>query len=108
MEAGKLRNRVTLQRAVHAQDDVGGRVTTWTDERTVYASVEALAGARLAFARAYAATVSHKLVARFVPDISPTTHRAKLADGTVLTINAAFDPDSYGRELHLFCTRVIL
>lgn len=70
MRAGLLRHRVTLQSPSATQNEYGEEVITWTDERTVYASIEPLRGREYLEARAQTQELSHRIRMRYQPDKS--------------------------------------
>ena len=68
VRAGKLRQRVTLQSPTATQNSYGEEVITWTDERTVYASIEPLQGREYMEARLQTQEISHRIRMRYQPD----------------------------------------
>ena len=105
MRAGKLRHRVTIQRAVEAQNEFGEAVTTWVNVGQVWASVEPLRGREYFQADGTQAEVS-------------TVIRMRYRDGIVAKMRLVHGDDSYdiesvidvggrGRELELMCRLLI-
>lgn len=74
MRSGPLRERITLQSPTVARDSYGAETITWTNERTVYASVEPIKGDEYMEARAFTQTITHRFRIRHQPDksITPT------------------------------------
>lgn len=70
MEAGRLRHRVTIQQKSATTDAFGGRVETWADIATVWASVEPLQGRELASAKATYPEVTAKITMRYRDNVT--------------------------------------
>lgn len=71
MRFGPLRHRVEIQSSMSIDDGMGGQITTWTTDETYWASVSPLQGAELYQAQQTQAKVTHKIVMRYAPDITP-------------------------------------
>jgi SPP1 family predicted phage head-tail adaptor len=106
MEAGQLRHKIVIEQPIQVVDELGGRTPSWSPLTTAWASIEALSGRELAFARAYASTVDYKLTIRYQPGIRPE-HRVTY-NGEIFAINAVIDPNHCLITLHLFCTKVLV
>jgi SPP1 family predicted phage head-tail adaptor len=65
MRAGKLRHRLTLQSPTVTRDSYGAETIAWTDERTVWGSVEPLEGREYLEARATTQTITHQIRIRY-------------------------------------------
>ena len=99
MAAGKLRERIVIQRKVSTPDGGGGNAVSWQDVATLWARVmpkrgnEALEAAQLRGVQLY------EVVVRYGADIK-TTDRIGW-DGTLLNIRAIANRDEHNRYLTL-------
>lgn len=103
MKIGALRHVATIQEndpiAVNAANE---RVDSWgTFEAGVRCSVQELSGRELEFAARKVANVTHKVVMRYRPGVTP---RMRIAwDSRTLNIEAVTDTEGLQRELNLLC-----
>jgi SPP1 family predicted phage head-tail adaptor len=108
MQAGTLRDRITIQSATFVQDDEGGRTAlTWSTFATVSAEVEPLSEQKQSFADGDISLVTHRITIRYLSGLT-TKHRVVLPEGTPLAITQVLDPDRRRRSLVLLCTGVEL
>jgi len=103
MEAGTLRDLVTLQANAPTQAAGGVPVDVWTDlvdTPAIWAAVEPLAGREFFDAARVNADVTHRIRIRYRPDV---TERMRIVLGArTFDILAALEMDRR-RELHLMC-----
>lgn len=66
VEAGKLRCKVTIQRATHTRDGAGAEVRTWATLQQAWASIEPMSGREREVAYATQADQSHRVTMRAV------------------------------------------
>lgn len=66
IDAGKLRDRVTVQAATATTNTLGEAVLTWTDTATVWASVEGVSAREALAAGQQNVTVTHKVRMRYL------------------------------------------
>lgn len=74
MDAGQLRDRVTLLEKTSTTDSQGGRVDTWVEVSTaprMWAQVRATGASERVQASALTTTVSYQVVLRYRADVSP-------------------------------------
>jgi SPP1 family predicted phage head-tail adaptor len=71
MKAGKLRHRITIQKATEAPNEYGEMVPTWGTFATVSAAVEPLRGQELWAAQAQQARVTTRIRIRYLTGITP-------------------------------------
>jgi len=71
---GKLRNRIKIQEATEARDDIGGITFTWRVVATRWGSIEPLAGREYFYANQTKAGVSHLVTIRYFQWLTPS-HR---------------------------------
>lgn len=71
MRAGQMRHKVTVQASTPTRNDVGAEVESWSDEFTVWASVEPLKGRKFMEGAAQTQTVSHRVMVRYRDGFTP-------------------------------------
>lgn len=103
MQAGELRELVTLQQPVEVRGaDYADVQRSWQNVATVWAAVEPLSGRELETNRELGAEITLRVRIRYRADVIP---KWRLLHGaTVYEIDAAINPLSDRRELHLLCT----
>lgn len=107
MQAGKLRHRVTIQRATVTLQAGGAPVRTWSTVATVWAQVRTVSGGeqrnegadQVVASLFYAVTIRHK------DGLEPTMR--VLWDGRELEVTAIQEPDNRQRMLTLLCSEVV-
>ena len=85
MRAGRLRHRVTIQEKSVSQNSFGEEVITWTDVKTVWASIEPLRGREYIELRQAQADVTTRIRMRHWPgnsQASGITPSMRLAHGS--------------------------
>jgi len=70
MQAGKLNSRITIQRLIDGQDEIGQPVSTWTDVATVWADVAHKSGLETIKADAPVSVVKASIRIRYRTDIT--------------------------------------
>lgn len=101
MQAGRLRQRVTLQQVTAVPNQYGEMVETWTDVVELYAAVEPLRGREFFDAEQVQAEISHRVRIRYYPGVAPTM---RFVFGTRhLAINTVINVDERRREIHCMC-----
>lgn len=70
IDAGKLRERVTVQVASGATNALGEQVLTWSDSTTVWASVEGVSAREALTSGQQETTISHKVRMRYLPGLT--------------------------------------
>jgi SPP1 family predicted phage head-tail adaptor len=74
IDAGKLRERVTVQIASGATNALGETVLTWGDSSAVWASVEGVSAREALISGQQETTVSHRVRLRYLPGLT-SQHR---------------------------------
>jgi SPP1 family predicted phage head-tail adaptor len=74
MDAGKLRERVTVQVASGATNTLGETVLTWSNSSAVWASVEGVSAREALIAGQQDTSVTHKVRMRYLPGLT-SQHR---------------------------------
>ena len=70
IDAGKLRERVTVQVASGTTNTLGETVLTWSDSSAVWASVEGVSAREALMAGQQETTVTHKVRLRYLPGLT--------------------------------------
>lgn len=101
INAGAMRERVTIQRPVDQQSAFGETTLTWEDEATVYASVMGVRAADYFAAQQAGVLVTHRIRIRFFPGL---THQHRLIwRGRVMEISSVLERDT--RSIHEILAR---
>jgi len=102
MQAGSLRQRVTLERATEARDAYGAVTVTWSTLATVWADVQPAAGREYWSA---AQTVGEGALRVRIRHFSGLTSKDRLVwDDRNWDIRSVADVGARTRELELVCT----
>ena len=109
MQAGRLRHRVTVQRATERRDSFGQVVKTWADVATVWARVEALSGREYLEARQMQRGTLTRITMRWRGDVT-AGNRVQWIDpaGVAHTydVESVLADDTGRRSLTLMCVEV--
>ena len=70
IDAGKLRERVTVQVASGTTNTLGETVLAWSDSSAVWASVEGVSAREALLANQQDTTVTHKVRMRYLPGLT--------------------------------------
>jgi SPP1 family predicted phage head-tail adaptor len=70
IDAGKLRERITVQIASGTTNALGETVLAWADSSAVWASVEGVSAREALAAGQQETTISHKVRLRYLPGLS--------------------------------------
>lgn len=100
MQAGQLRHRITIQQRT-ASVAHGEQSTSWTDFVSAWAAVQPLTGTEALVGRQENAAVSHRVVVRYQPGITPSMRVS--FNGRLFDIQSVINIDERNRELHLMC-----
>ena len=103
MQAGRLRHRVTVQRATDAIDQYGDQTPTWTALGTVWASVEPLNGREYFAAAQMQSEVSTRIVIRPISGVTLTPKDRVKFGSRYFDIQSVINRDERNRELQLLC-----
>ena len=106
--AGRLTNRITLQRKVASgQDDYGAPQTTWADVATVWAAVEPLTGREFWAAQQVQSEASILIIIRYRSDVTPDM-RAVMDSRTFSIMAPPIDWRERHEYLQLMCGEGVL
>ena len=104
MQAGLLRDRVTIQVRSMADDAAGEPMLTWTDFAAgIHANVNDMTGKEYLAAQAVTNAVNTTIVIRYREGI--TAAMRALSRGVIYNIQAVIEPENKHREMHLICQR---
>lgn len=70
IDAGKLRERITVQIASGSTNTLGETVLTWSDSTSVWASVEGVNAREALTAGQQETTISHRVRMRYLPGLT--------------------------------------
>lgn len=105
MEAGKLRHKITIKHLLNTESPSGASKKEWVDFATVRASKEQLIGNEYFKAEQAQSQVEVKFRTRYISGI---TNDMRILHGAELyTILSAIDIESRGRELLIYCKKVV-
>jgi len=97
MQAGKLRNRITIQTYTDSIASNGETTKTWTTFATVFAEIRPISGRELVMAGKVQGELSHVIKIRF---ISGVLSKMRITDGTrTFEIVAAVPDRTNSRDL---------
>lgn len=105
MEAGRLRQRVTIQEKSVVRDTYGGETITWTEVDTVWAEVTPLVGREYLEARQEGAEINTKIRIRYLAGVKPEM-RATFTDDDgahIYDIQSVQHVETRQREIVLYC-----
>ena len=100
-DAGRLRLRLTLERATPTPDGAGGATFSWNAIATVLADVVPLKADERGVGEGFSDLTLHRIVIRKRADIS-TSDRFRLSE-RIFRIRSISDPDEDGRFLECLC-----
>lgn len=103
MNIGKMRFRVTIQYKSVVRDSVGGETVTWTDEATVWASINALRGREYFASQQIQGEATHKIEMWYRKGLTPDK---RLKEGNRIFDIKQVIPSGQGNSesLILYCT----
>jgi SPP1 family predicted phage head-tail adaptor len=102
MQAGELRERVTIQSPTASADEYGQAPPTWADVATVYAGVRPLRAGEILRAEQPGMETTHVVRLRYRADVAP---ECRLKWGTrYLYPSSIVNVGARNRELELLCT----
>ncbi len=106
MRCGPLRHRVNVLQPTGGSPDAYGQVPPgWSTFATVWARIEPATGRELEFAKSFEATVTHKVIIRYLAGLLPTM---QIQYGSrIFAINAILDFEERRRWNTLLCTEKI-
>lgn len=106
MKAGRLRERISIQRRVNSLNDFGESKGVWTTLVDTWAAVAPLAGREFFNAQQVQSDVTTRIVCRYQSALSTVTPKDRIQHGAdVYDIRSVIDLDSRHRELQFMCTR---
>jgi len=106
MQAGRLRDRITIQNITTERDDSGQPVESWHDGAETWAEVKGISGRELVAAGAETAVATIRVWTRFRSDITAASRLRVMTGafkGAILNIIGPPIPDSRGVQLEILC-----
>ena len=101
MIAGRLDQRVTIERVTYTQDPMGGMTEEWAPLATLWAAVEPLNGREFFAASTTLSETTTRIRIRYRPDLTVIDRINH--NGVLYDITAIINPKSGDRELVLMC-----
>jgi SPP1 family predicted phage head-tail adaptor len=101
MRAGRLNKRVTLQKRIESTDSEGRTSETWVPLGSIWVGMDPSVGLEPVVAGQEEAQVSHRVTARFRPDLD---HNSRLLLGArVLDVRSVLNVREENAEIDLLC-----
>lgn len=107
MRAGRLRHRVTLQRATDGIDQYGDQTPTWTALATVWAAVEPLSGREYLLAQQVHGEATVRITIRPVANVTLTPKDRVRFGARYFDVQSVINKDERNREIELLCVERI-
>jgi SPP1 family predicted phage head-tail adaptor len=101
MQAGRMREQVTLRSKAATRDAMGGEVVTWSDFATVWAEAQPIAGREYVALRAAQSDISIRFRMRYLAGVN-TTMQVRW-DGRDYDILEVINKGARDKELELLC-----
>lgn len=99
--AGKLRNKISLEREVVTPDGFGGSSHVWVEIKTFRAYIKPVSGSERLHSQRLEASMSHKVFIRYNNDIMPTDRINY--NGRFFQIRAVINIEERNKWLELVC-----
>lgn len=106
MQAGRLRDRITIQNFITSRSPSGQPQKTWQDGATVRAEVKGISGREMMTADAERAESTIRVWMRYRSDVTAASRILCLTGpfkGRVLDVSGPPVPDSKGVRLEILC-----
>jgi SPP1 family predicted phage head-tail adaptor len=103
LRAGRLRHRVTIERAAESRDAHGGVALTWSRVATRWAGIEPVSGREFIASEATQANVSHRIMLRAGGLTITSRDRIRFGD-RVFGITTILNRDERGAVLEIMAT----
>ena len=101
MQIGRLRHKVTIQNATHAEDGKGGSTPTWADVESVWAEVSPSSSRERFYAGQVDADATHKVTMRYTANVST---ESRIIHGTrTLHVVGLRNIDERNRMIEIRC-----
>lgn len=102
--SGKLRHSVAVRQPVETVDDYNEPVITWTEVKTVRASIRPITGREFFASQEVQADVTHRIMMRFDTALAAMTPKWSILFGTrEFDIRQVRNIDEKGRWFELLC-----
>ncbi len=108
MKAGRLRDRISVERRVNSLNDFSESKGVWTVLADLWAAVEPLGGREFFSAQQVQSDITTRIVCRYASALSDVSAADRIRHGSVVyDIRSVIDVDSRHRELQFMCTQHI-
>ncbi len=101
IHAGKLRNRLTIERSRDTRDANGGVTEEWREIGKTWASIEPLKASEIFAAEAADSTITHRVKLRST--LITNRDRFREPSGRILNVSQALPPEYPGGYLTCLC-----
>lgn len=91
IQAGELRHRVTIQQYTESRNSAGEVIRSWTNEKQVWAGIEALTGSQRQEAMQQNADVTHRIKMRYNSTL--TSEKRIVWDGRTFELKTPVSDD---------------
>lgn len=106
MKAGRLRERISIQRRVNSLNDFGESKGVWSTLADTWAGVEPIAGREFFTAQQVQSDITTRVICRYSKALSDVTPKDRIQHGPVYyDIRSVIDVDNRHRELQFMCTQ---
>lgn len=106
MRAGKLRERIAIERRSKSENDYGENKKQWLTVAETWGSVEPISGREFFSALQVQSDVTTRITCRYESALATVTPRDRIRHGSVIyDIKSVIDVDMRHRELQFMCTR---
>jgi SPP1 family predicted phage head-tail adaptor len=105
MNAGELRQKLTIQTLTRTPDGYGGYTKAWNDFATTWAKIQPLRGDERYKAQQVMNTVSHKITLRYLDGIKPQMRA--ISGSRIFNILAVINVEEKNELIELLCEEVI-
>lgn len=101
MEAGKLRNRITIQQRTLTPDSYGQSVESWTDFATVWAEIRSISGRESLIAEAMQGITNYEVNIRYKAGVVQSMRI--IYKNHILDVQSVINDMQANKKLTLFC-----
>lgn len=108
MRAGRLRERISIQRRVNSLNDHGESKGVWSVITETWAAVEPISGREFFSAQQIQSDITTRIVCRYANSLAGVKPQDRIQHGLIhYDIRSVIDLDSRHRELQFMCTQHI-
>lgn len=105
MQAGKYKQRITIEQLTITQDDYGDTLETWSTFKAVWSNIKPLRGTEYWQSKQVNSEVTGVIEIRYLSTVDPTM---RVKYGTrIFEIDSLFHPEENKKETHLLVKEVL-